>query len=88
MFTCALVYPLTREELMLDDLRNSVNAAYEEELAEEEKLLEMKRYKSNRGFLGMTALQRFIVSVIFFLMVLIVGAAILVVSQKMMPPIS
>ncbi len=72
---------------MLDDLRNSVNAAYEEELAEEEKLLEMKRYKSSRGFLGMTALQRFIVAVIFFLMVLIVGAAILVVSQKMMPPI-
>ena len=42
MFIFAPVDPLTREELMLDDLRNSVNAAYEEELAEEEKLLEMK----------------------------------------------
>ncbi len=73
---------------MLDDLRNSVNAAYEEELAEEEKLLEIKRSKSSKPFLGMTPLQRFIVSVIFFLMVLIIGAAILVVSQKMMPPIS
>lgn len=73
---------------MLDDLRNSVNAAYEEELAEEEKLLDIKRSKGGKPFLGMTPLQRFIVSVIFFLMVLIIGAAILVVSQKMMPPIS
>lgn len=73
---------------MLDDLRNSVNAAYEEEQAEEEKLLEIKRSRSGKPFLGMTPLQRFIVSVIFFLMVLIIGAAILVVSQKMMPPIS
>jgi len=72
---------------MLDDLRNSVNTAYEEELAEEERILELKRNRVRKPFLGMTAMQRFILSVIFFLMVSIIGITLLVVSQKIMPPI-
>lgn len=73
---------------MLDDLRNSVNSAYEEEMAEEERILEQKRSRQNRALLGMTPIQRFIVSVIFFLMVAIIGVVVLIVTQKIMPPIS
>ena len=73
---------------MLDDLRNSVNTAYEEELAEEERVIEEKQNRVRKPFLGLTALQRFILSLIFFLMVAILGIALLVVAQKIMPPIS
>lgn len=72
---------------MLDDLRNSVNTAYEEELAEEERILEEKRNIVRPPFLGMTAPQRFIISLILFLMVAIIGVSLLVVFQKIMPPI-
>jgi len=70
---------------MLDDLRNSVNTAYEEELAEEERILEEKRNIVHPPFLGMTAPQRFIVSLILFLMVAIIGVSLLIVFQKIMP---
>lgn len=73
---------------MLDDLRNSVSEAYEEELAEEERIQEEKRNRVRKPFLGMTPIQRFIISVIFFFMVAIVGITLLVVTQKIMPPLS
>lgn len=73
---------------MLDDLRNSVNEAYEEEIAEEERIQEEKRNRVRKPFLGMTPIQRFIISVIFFFMVAIVGITLLVVTQKIMPPLS
>ena len=72
---------------MLEDLRNSVKNAYEEEQAEEQHLLEQKRNVQRKPFLGLSALQRFILAVIFFLMVAIIGIALLIVSQKIMPPI-
>lgn len=72
---------------MLDDLRNSVNSAYEEELLEEERIRD-GRYKIERPpFLGMTAVQRFIIALVFFLMVAIIGIFLLVVFQKVMLPI-
>lgn len=73
---------------MLDDLRNSVNEAYEEELAEEERILEEKRSRVPKPFLGLSPLQRFIISVIFFFMVAIIGITLLIVTQKIMPPLS
>jgi hypothetical protein len=73
---------------MLDDLRNSINEAYEEELAAEERILEEKHSRVRKPFLGMTPIQRFIISVIFFLMVAIIGITLLIVTQKIMPPLS
>ena len=72
---------------MLDDLRNSVNDAYAKEQAEEERLLEEKLRKTDRPFLGMTPFQRFILSLILFLIVAIGGIVLLIASQKIMPPI-
>ena len=72
---------------MLDDLRNSVKNAYEEEQAEEQHLLEQKKNVQRTPFLGLSAVQRFILAVIFFLMVAIIGVTLLIVSQKIMPPI-
>jgi hypothetical protein len=45
---------------MLDDLRNSVKNAYEEEQAEEQHLLEQKKNVQRTPFLGLSAVQRFI----------------------------
>jgi len=66
---------------MLDDLRNSSSFVEEEEPAEEEAV----RYRSRRGqrrgnFLGMTAQQRFIISLMLFLMVCVLGTFALVIS--------
>lgn len=71
---------------MLDDLRNSASASYEEE----EPLIEQKPvnpYKIKRGpFLGMTPVQRFILALFFLLMVLILGGFVLIVFQKVYLP--
>lgn len=70
---------------MLDDLRNSANASYEEEPLLEEKVV--NPYKVRKGpFLGMTAVQRFIVAMFFFLMILILGGFLLIVFQKVYLP--
>lgn len=66
---------------MLDDLRNSSAFIDEEEPAEEE----VTRYRPRRGqrkgsFLGMTAQQRFIISLMFFLMICVLGVFALVLS--------
>ena len=72
---------------MLDDLRNSVNSAYEEELLEEERVRDGRYTIERPPFLGMTAFQRFIIALVFFLMVAIIGVFLLIVFQKVMPPI-
>ncbi|HNS06414.1 MAG TPA: hypothetical protein PKZ26_00020 [Anaerolineaceae bacterium] len=72
---------------MLDDLRNSVNSAYEEELIEEEHIRGGRYTIERPPFLGMSPFQRFIVALVFFLMVAILGILLLVVFQKIMPPI-
>lgn len=66
---------------MLDDLRNSSTFIEDEEPAQEK----VRRYRSERGqgkenFLGMTAQQRFIISVMLFLMVCVLGSFALVLS--------
>jgi hypothetical protein len=68
--------------IMLDDLRNSAQNPFldEENLQEEEEASKKPRGKGN--FLGMTAPQRFVVSVFLFLMVLILGVFLLILFQK------
>jgi hypothetical protein len=66
---------------MLDDLRNSSSFIDEEEPPEEQS----GRYRTSRGrskghFLGMTAQQRFIISVMLFLMVCVLGSFALILS--------
>lgn len=72
---------------MLDDLRNSVNSDYSEEMPAEEPAVEITPRKSRGLLLGMTAPQRFIIAVFIFLMVAVLGAFILILFQKVYPPI-
>lgn len=72
---------------MLDDLRNSASASYaEEEPLVEEKIVNPYNVKKE-PFLGMTPVQRFIVSIFFLLMVLILGGFLLIVFQKIYLPL-
>jgi hypothetical protein len=65
---------------MLDDLRNSAGNPFtgEENTYEEE----TQNQPQPKSFLGMTAPQRFVISVFFFLMVLILGVFLLILFQK------
>jgi len=66
---------------MLDDLRNSSSFIDEDEPAEEEVVRNRsKRGQSTGRFLGMTAQQRFILSLLLFLMVCVLGSFALVLS--------
>ncbi len=72
---------------MLDDLRNSVNSEYSEEVSAEDSAVEYTQRKSRGKFLGMTAPQRFIIALFIFLMVAVLGIFVLIVFQKVYPPI-
>ncbi len=63
---------------MLDDLRNSASSSFEEKPPEKPAAPK----KVETPFLGMTAAQRFVVSLMLFLTVLVVGALLLVVADK------
>ncbi len=70
---------------MLDDLRNSANSPFLEEEPVEE--VEKITPKTNSGnFLGMTAPQRFVVSLFLFFMVVILGVFLLILFQKVYIP--
>jgi hypothetical protein len=70
---------------MLDDLRNSASSPFlEEESLEAE---EQTKTAQQRSFLGMTAAQRFVIAVFLFLMILILGGFMLILFQKVFPPI-
>jgi len=64
---------------MLDDLRNSASNSFDEQPPEERPA---PRKKAETPFLGMTAAQRFVVSLLIFLTVVVVGALFLVVADK------
>lgn len=74
---------------MFDNLRDSASNFYEEEPNELYKEPEAKpaarskRRKSNGQLLGMTAQQRFILSLMFFLMVCVGGTLIMFVMGRM-----
>ena len=63
---------------MLDDLRNSASHSFDEEPPDPNKNIQ----EPERLILGMTAAQRFIVALLFFIAVWIVGLLFLVVTEK------
>ncbi|HSM24020.1 MAG TPA: hypothetical protein VK856_04080 [Anaerolineaceae bacterium] len=69
---------------MLDDLRNTAEASFleEESFQQQEELLPLKETR----FLGMTAAQRFILSVLMFILVVVMGTLMLLVTGKMVLP--
>jgi hypothetical protein len=64
---------------MLDDLRNSANNPFLDEEPVEE---EPQKQHTSGNLLGMTAPQRFVISVFVFLTVLILGVFLLILFQK------
>jgi hypothetical protein len=70
---------------MLDDLRNSASQSFVEE---EPPVDETAHARARREpFLGMTASQRFIIALMLFFMVCILGAFALMVFEKIWLPI-
>lgn len=74
---------------MFDNLRDSASSFYEEEPndlykePEAKPAARPKRRRSNGRFLGMTGQQRFILSLMFFLMVCVGGTLIMFVLGRM-----
>ncbi len=74
---------------MDDDLRKSVGMEDESFIVEEEKAPEVQSAAGNEPrlrVLGMTAPQRFIVAVMLFMLVCVLGSLLLVVSEKVVLP--
>lgn len=72
---------------MLDDLRNSAGSGYVEEEPLDEAIYENAGKPEKKPFLGMSAGQRFVIALFIFMMVAILGVFILIVFQKIYPPI-
>ncbi|WP_299025432.1 hypothetical protein [uncultured Thermanaerothrix sp.] len=66
---------------MLDDLRSSIDVSFTDE---EPTSSPMRRRRRKRQFLGMTAAQRFVLSLLLFLMTVVLGMLCLVVTGRMM----
>jgi len=74
---------------MLDDLRNSSSFIDEEETPEQESEAIQQHPSSRRGqetFLGMTAQQRFILSLMMFFMVCALGVFALIITGSVVVP--
>lgn len=72
---------------MLDDLRNSAGSSFYEEDPLDTKPEKPERARTHGEFLGMTAMQRFIIAFALFLMIAILGIFVLIVFQKVSLPI-
>jgi hypothetical protein len=76
---------------MLDDLRNDANSSYEETpdlLQDENDLAQLSRRRRARPpFLGMNPAQRFLLALLLFLMVCLLGSFCLIVFEKVILPI-
>lgn len=74
---------------MLDDLRNSSSFLEDEEPQQQEGQSArryVRRRKKEPTFLGMTAKQRFVISLVLFFMVLVLGILALVISGTVALP--
>jgi hypothetical protein len=73
---------------MLDDLRNSASKSFQDEEEEEQpskphEVIRIRPASVQQGpFLGMTPEQRFVVALLLFLMVTVMGILLLVATQK------
>ena len=76
---------------MLDDLRNDAQSSFEEEKETPELENELAdlapRRRRRPPFLGMSSGQRFIIALMLFLMVCLLGAFCLIVFEKIVLPI-
>lgn len=73
---------------MLDDLRNSAAQTYYEEEPLSEETGQRGRRAGARGpFLGMTAPQRFVLALLLFIAVCMLGAFFLVLTEAVWLPI-
>lgn len=71
---------------MLDDfLREDDTESFLNEIQETPALIQTE--DDETGFLGMTPLQRFVISVMFFFMVLIIGAFCLLITGSIAIPL-
>jgi hypothetical protein len=72
---------------MLDDLRNSSFMDEEEPQEEKEERARQKSYRGGKGpFLGMTAPQRFVLVLMLFFMVCLLGSFALILTEKVVLP--
>jgi hypothetical protein len=73
---------------MLDDLRNSANNSYDDETPPQQTGLPMQPIQpANQGtFLGMTAGQRFVLALMLFMMVCVLGVFALIATEKIYLP--
>jgi len=70
---------------MLDNLRESASQSpffQEEQKPTEQKPSPHRKQGASRNFLGMTPVQRFVIALIFFMMVCVFGSFILLATQK------
>lgn len=78
---------------MFDDLRNSDQPIFEgEQLNKTGPVLSMPnrpaaKKKKSKKILGMTAIQRFVLSILLFLFVCVVGVAVLLLTGKIALPL-
>ena len=71
---------------MLDDLRNSADYQDDyETAAEEQELLPGVPARQKEPFLGMTAPQRFVIALLMFFMVCLLGAFCLLITESVVP---
>jgi len=72
---------------MLDDLRNSASKSFQDEEEEEQspkrEVIRIRPVNVQHGrFLGMTPEQRFVIALLIFLLVSVMGVLLLVATQK------
>ena len=72
---------------MIDDLRNAAGSGFEDENPLDDTVYENAGKPERTPFLGMTAGQRFVIALFVFFMVAILGIFILIVFQKIYPPL-
>ncbi len=70
---------------MLDDLRKSTALDTHEEIEEADLLIDDGEERVQKRFLGMTAVQRMFLAMFFFMNVLVIGAALLLVTGRLSP---
>jgi hypothetical protein len=69
---------------MLEEFREQASGS---PLYEEETFVEVKRRRPRRRSLGMTPAQRFMIAVMLLMMACLLGALLLLVTEKVVPPV-
>ena len=71
---------------MLDDLRNSAVSSFEEESPTEEEIITAHPAAKRPPFLGMTAAQRFVITLLLLFMACIFGTFCLILTERIWIP--